>query len=111
MDIMEVGNTGQGTPPGNLTFDEAKTQYVSPSFTPCCPRSLSSLCSFTAWALLKSPLIIGTDLTKATNQTIEILTNKELIAINQDPNVGESVTPFRWGMNVCRLVHSEVQRG
>lgn len=26
--------------------------------------------------------------------------NKEIIAINQDPVVGTSVTPFRWGINV-----------
>jgi len=80
MDILEVGNTGQGNPPGNLTYDEAKSH-------------------FTAWALLKSPLIIGTDLTNATNQTFEILGNRDLIKINQDPNVGESITPFRWGGN------------
>ncbi len=80
MDIMEVGNTGQGTPPGNLTFEESKSH-------------------FTAWALLKSPLIIGTDLSNATAETIEILGNKNLIKINQDPNVGASISPFRWGIN------------
>lgn len=80
MDIMEVGNTGQGNPVGNLTFEEAKSH-------------------FTAWALLKSPLIIGTDLRNATNQTVEILGNKDLIKINQDPEVGESISPFRWGVN------------
>ncbi|KAK5111631.1 hypothetical protein LTR85_011809 [Meristemomyces frigidus] len=80
MDIMEVGNTGQGTPPGNLTYEETKSH-------------------FTAWALMKSPLIIGTDLSNATNQTISILGNRDLIKINQDPNVGESISPFRWGVN------------
>lgn len=80
MDILEVGNVDQGTPPGNLTYDESKSH-------------------FTAWALLKSPLFIGTDLTNATDETIEILTNKDLIKINQDPNVGESISPFRWGLN------------
>jgi alpha-galactosidase len=80
MDIMEVGNTGQGNPAGNLTYEEAKAH-------------------FTAWALLKSPLIIGTDLTNATKQTISILRNRDLIRINQDPNVGESIAPFRWGVN------------
>ena len=80
MDIMEIGNTGQGVPVGNLTYDEAKSH-------------------FTAWTLLKSPLIIGTDLTNATTETIEILNNTDLIKINQDPNVGESLSPFRWGIN------------
>ncbi|KAK2799834.1 hypothetical protein FQN50_008355 [Emmonsiellopsis sp. PD_5] len=80
MDILEVGNTGQGTPPGNLTYDEAKSH-------------------FTAWALLKSPLFLSTDLTNVTEETIEILTNKDLLKINQDPEVGESISPFRWGIN------------
>jgi alpha-galactosidase len=80
MDMLEVGNTGQGNPVGNLTYDEAKSH-------------------FTAWALLKSPLIIGTDLTNATGETIEILGNQDLIKINQDPNVGEAISPFRWGIN------------
>ena len=31
---------------------------------------------------------------------LEILTNKEIIAINQDPVVGTSISPFRWGVNV-----------
>lgn len=31
---------------------------------------------------------------------LEILKNKEIIDINQDPVVGESITPFRWGINV-----------
>ncbi|KAI5997493.1 glycoside hydrolase family 27 protein [Pisolithus albus] len=73
MDMLEIGN-------GNLTYEESKTH-------------------FTAWALMKSPLLIGTDLEVASNQTIEILTNREIISINQDPVVGTGVTPFRWGIN------------
>ncbi|KAI0035971.1 glycoside hydrolase family 27 protein [Vararia minispora EC-137] len=54
---------------------------------------------FTAWALMKSPLLIGTDLRTVTNETLEILSNEEIIAINQDPVVGTSISPFRWGIN------------
>ena len=39
---------------------------------------------FSAWALLASPLIIGCDIRNMDKQTKEILTNKELIKINQD---------------------------
>lgn len=80
MDMLEVGNDGIGTPPGNLTYEEEKSH-------------------FTAWALLKSPLFIGTDLTKASKQSLEIFGNRDLIKINRDPNVGESISPFRWGVN------------
>ena len=80
MDLLEVGNVGSGIPIGNLTYEESKSH-------------------FTAWALLKSPLIISTDLANATAETIEILGNQDLIKINQDPNVGQAISPFRWGIN------------
>ncbi|KAF8330631.1 glycoside hydrolase [Amanita rubescens] len=73
MDMVHRGN-------GGLTYDELKTH-------------------FTAWALMKSPLLIGTDLTKLTPDTLDILKNGEIVAINQDPVVGQSISPFRWGYN------------
>ncbi|EJT98433.1 glycoside hydrolase [Dacryopinax primogenitus] len=65
---------------GELTYDERKSH-------------------FTAWALFKSPLLIGTDLTSISNDDLGILLNQELIAINQDPNVSMSISPFSWGVN------------
>ena len=79
MDMLEVGNSGQGSPVGNLTLAEQRSH-------------------FTAWALSKSHLLIGTDLRNATNDTIAVLGNKELIEINQDPNEGAAIAPFRVGM-------------
>ena len=40
---------------------------------------------FAIWAFMGSPLMIGCDIRNMTPATKEILTNKELIAINQDP--------------------------
>ncbi|PWN36322.1 glycoside hydrolase [Meira miltonrushii] len=57
-DLLEVGN-------GGLTFAEQQTHFAH-------------------WAMLKSALMISTDLTKASSQTHDLLTNKALIAINQD---------------------------
>ena len=37
------------------------------------------------WAIMASPLIVGNDLTKATPATLDILSNREVIAVNQDP--------------------------
>lgn len=42
---------------------------------------------FSMWAMLASPLLAGNDLTQMSKETIEILTNPEMIAINQDPLV------------------------
>jgi alpha-galactosidase len=39
----------------------------------------------TLWAILAAPLLAGNDLTQMTPETIAILTNKEVIAIDQDP--------------------------
>jgi alpha-galactosidase len=79
MDSLEVGNTnGRGDPQGYLTVAEMRTQ-------------------FTAWALLKSHLLISTDWTKIDQDSLNILLNKEIIQINQDPNVGKPLSPFRIG--------------
>ena len=58
-DMLEVGN-------GGLNAEEERTHFA-------------------LWAVSKAPLIIGCDLTALTNTSIAILTNKELIAVNQDP--------------------------
>ncbi len=58
-DMLEVGN-------GNLTPDEMHMQM-------------------TAWSMLAAPLLIGTNLTKMDALTLSVLTNVEVIAINQDP--------------------------
>lgn len=57
MDMLEVGR--------GLTYDEDKTH-------------------FGMWCILSSPLLIGCDLTKISPTTKALLSNPELIAINQD---------------------------
>ena len=39
---------------------------------------------FSLWCLMKAPLLIGCDLRDIDNEALRILTNKEVIAINQD---------------------------
>lgn len=57
-DMLEIGN-------GSLTPDEMHTQM-------------------TQWCILAAPLLIGTDLTKMDALVKSILTNDEVIAVNQD---------------------------
>lgn len=38
---------------------------------------------FTMWCIMHSPLLLGNDLTQMSEETIEIITNKEIIALNQ----------------------------
>lgn len=57
-DMLEVGN-------GGLTFEEEKTH-------------------FGLWSIAKAPLILGCDLTKISKESFSVITNKEVIDINQD---------------------------
>ncbi|RMI32980.1 glycoside hydrolase family 27 protein [Nocardia stercoris] len=40
---------------------------------------------FSLWAMLAAPLIAGNDITTMSEQTRELLTNREVIAVDQDP--------------------------
>jgi alpha-galactosidase len=65
-DMLVVGYVGWGTPhPTKLTPDE---QYTHMSL----------------WSLLSAPLLLGCDLEKLDDFTISLLTNDEVLAINQD---------------------------
>ncbi|WUT41831.1 NPCBM/NEW2 domain-containing protein [Streptomyces pseudovenezuelae] len=58
-DMLEVGNGGM-----------TDTEYRS---------------HFSMWSVMAAPLLIGSDLRSASPQTFEILANKEVIAVDQDP--------------------------
>lgn len=58
-DMLEVGN-------GNLTHDEEWTHFA-------------------LWALVKAPLLLGMDLSTITPETLNIISNQNLIQVNQDP--------------------------
>eukprot|EP00253_Pinus_taeda_P000784 PITA_00784 len=57
-DMLEVGN-------GNMSSVEYQSH-------------------FSVWALMKAPLLIGCDIRSATPETLEILSNSEVINVNQD---------------------------
>lgn len=48
---------------------------------------------FSIWAMIAAPLIAGNDLRSMSKETIEVLTNKEVIAVNQDAS---GVQAFRY---------------
>ncbi|KAA6345438.1 Alpha-galactosidase A [termite gut metagenome] len=59
MDMMQIGRN-------TLTIDEEKSH-------------------FGLWCILCSPLMIGCDLRTIPQRTLDIITNREIIALNQDP--------------------------
>lgn len=52
---------------------------------------------FALWCMMASPLMIGCDVRNMTKETLELLTNKELIKLNQD---AEARPPFPVGGNI-----------
>ncbi|MFH8632051.1 NPCBM/NEW2 domain-containing protein [Streptomyces lydicus] len=67
-DMLEVGNGGM-----------TDTEYRS---------------HFSLWAMMSAPLLIGSDLRKATPETFEILSNKDVIAVDQDA-LGKQATVLK----------------
>jgi len=49
---------------------------------------------FSLWAMMAAPLMLGNDVRNMSQQTIDLLTNKEVIAINQD-KAGKQCYRFR----------------
>jgi alpha-galactosidase len=58
-DMLEVGN-------GELTYDE-------------------NVAHFSLWCILSAPLMLGNDIRNMSDEVLEIITNSEVIAVNQDP--------------------------
>ena len=63
MDMLQVGR--------GMSYDEDKTH-------------------FSMWCMLNSPLLAGNDLRNMTEQTTEIMTNKEIIALDQDNSYSQA---------------------
>ncbi|KAG0468154.1 hypothetical protein HPP92_017482 [Vanilla planifolia] len=75
-DMLEVGN-------GGMNYSEYRSH-------------------FSIWALMKAPLLIGCDVRNMTAATLEILSNKEVIAVNQGRKVSVTgkVIAVRFGLDL-----------
>jgi len=69
-DMLEIGN-------GQLNHEQERTHFA-------------------LWAAMKSPLLIGTDLSKIPQPSLDILKTKLILAFHQDPNIGKPAQPFKW---------------
>lgn len=81
MDMLEVGR--------GLTTEEDKTH-------------------FGMWCIMNSPLLIGCDMNKITEDTRLLLTNPELIALNQDPLCQQAYIAAQ--INDCYLLVKDIER-
>lgn len=78
IDMLVVGMHGKGNVAlGGCNDEEYKTH-------------------FSLWCMMNSPLMIGCDIRNMSDKTREILTNKEVIALNQDPEGRQSYSMEQW---------------
>jgi alpha-galactosidase len=82
-DMLEIGN-------GGMTTDEYRTHM-------------------SLWSLLAAPLLAGNDLSKMTPETLNILTNRDIIAVDQDSlgKQGERV----WALKADEIWMKPLNRG
>ena len=73
-DMLEVGN-------GKLTYDE-------------------NMAHFALWCMMASPLVLGNDIRNITKPVLDIVTNKELIAIDQDILCRQAKRVIKGGVDV-----------
>ena len=73
MDMLVVGMHGKG--------DNAEV-LGGGNFAGC--SDIQYKTHFALWAMMNSPLMIGCDIRKISDEALKILSNKEIIAINQD---------------------------
>ena len=94
MDMLVVGmygNSDNGEVLGGVVGGCTDTEYRT---------------HFALWAMMNSPLIIGCDVRKMTDTTKEILMNRDIISINQDPECRGPYIIRQWNNpeNVFALV-------
>lgn len=73
-DMLVIGKVGWG--PGGMREHEHHWTHLTPD---------EQYSHISLWALLSSPLLIGCDLTGIDDFTLNLLTNSEVIDVNQDP--------------------------
>ncbi len=70
LDMMQVGN--------GMTYEEDKSH-------------------FSMWCMMSTPLMLGMDLNSISDETLSIISNAELIAINQDPACIQATVAKNYG--------------
>jgi alpha-galactosidase len=81
MDMLVVGNINIG---GNIYIDEKHPNTINGYPRPTRLNQDEQYSHISLWCLLNSPLLLGCDLSSLDEFTFKLLTNDEVIGINQD---------------------------
>ncbi len=95
MDMLVVGMNGKGNVGvTGCTYEEYKSH-------------------FSIWAFLNSPLMIGCDIRNMSDETKSILTNRDIIAINQDPAARQPyvIEPDAWNADTVLVLAKPLEGG
>lgn len=85
IDMLVVGMYGKGNVAlGGCSDEEYKTH-------------------FSLWCIMNSPLMIGCDIRSMNEATHSILTNKEVIALNQDPEGRQAYSMEQWNNSDVKI--------
>jgi alpha-galactosidase len=111
LDSLEVGNTA------NFTYPSNSPEISQPSNPPTAPTSLAGTpalvdgltndqrqTAVTLWSIAGAPLQLGDDLTVLDSLGLQLLTNDEVIGVDQSGVPGHVVTEGNtpvWAQNVC----------
>ena len=77
-ELYKYGGRGGWNDPDYLQFG-----YLSPGRSTLSPNAHYS--QFSLWSLVAAPLILGGDITRLDDFTLNVLSNDEVIAVDQDP--------------------------
>jgi len=87
MDMMIVGMNGDGNVGrGGCSFNEYRLHFC-------------------IWAMFNSPIMLGCDIRKIDDETLKLVTNKDIIRINQDP---EGRPPYNACHHGCAPIYAKV---
>lgn len=86
MDMLVVGMRGR-----------SENSFIAGKEGGCSDREYSA--HFSLWAVMNSPLLIGCDIRNMSAETKAILTNPEILAINQDPDCRSPFPVGAWSNN------------
>jgi alpha-galactosidase len=87
MDMLVVGMNGAGENEMVMSTGCSEAQYIT---------------HFSVWAMMNSPLMLGCDVRNMSDSTQKIITNKDVIALNQDIQ-GRGAYPIRQWNNTDNL--------
>ena len=96
MDMLEICNSGMCPGEGECPHSPPGDQRVRAKPTHPMQTHAEYRSQFSTFSILASPLILGNDPRNMSKACLDILLNREVIALNQDPLVARAKLVYQW---------------